>query len=105
LSRLTRPTSALARLGSVLYPTQPHLTSNPPSVWKWFYDTFTDTAIIAAWFVIEGTKTLTRKLDEHENLRGLNRWSVISYIHRRYCIVVCVALMKTEFNLRKVDVV
>jgi hypothetical protein len=57
------------------------------------------------WFVVEGTKALTRKLDKHENLRGLDHWSVISYVHGRYCIVVCVALMKTEFNLRKVDVV
>jgi hypothetical protein len=46
------------------------------------------------------------KQDEHRDLHGSGRLSIIPYVHKRelYCCV-CVELFKAELNLRPIEVI
>jgi hypothetical protein len=44
------------------------------------------------------------ELDKHKNLRGLGHRSVIPYVYRRCCIIVCVTLFNVELNLSSIGI-
>jgi hypothetical protein len=52
------------------------------------------------WFGVEWTKALVHSSKMNTgDLRGLDRWSVIPYVHGRCCIAVSMVLLKGELNL------
>jgi hypothetical protein len=42
------------------------------------------------------------KHDEHRDLRGSSRWSVIPYVHERYECCIAVRLLKSSLSLLEV---
>jgi hypothetical protein len=72
---------------------------------KWFYDTSTSTSTraVRCGSLLEGLRSLRielwRKYDEHEDLHGSGRRSVIPYIHKECCCIVVCVLFKLGVEL------